>query len=80
MVDPAIKPDDHLREFAEQFVKAQETPVAATTRIVKLIYKSCCGCGCSKEKIRREVPFDSDLTDGKVVHEMLKGDIPGWKK
>lgn len=48
--------------------------VEKQTRTVNLRYKTCCGCGCSEEKIRREVPLDSKLKDGDVVTNLLPSD------
>lgn len=44
------------------------------TRVVNLIYKDCCGCGCDETAIQRTVPMDSVLNNGDTVHELLPGD------
>lgn len=43
-------------------------------RIVKLRFKSCCGCGCNDLKIEREVDGTSKLQDGDYIHDVLDTD------
>ena len=63
--------EDQLKEKF-QSIKSAETQPA--TRVVKLRYKSCCGCGCSTIEFERKVPFDSNLKDGDKADSMVKGD------
>lgn len=44
------------------------------TKVVKLKYKSCCGCGCDYQDISRVVPEDSRLEDGDIVEHLEDDD------
>jgi hypothetical protein len=44
------------------------------TRNVKLLYSSCCGCGCSDIEILRTVPYESPLSDGDRAAQLLDSD------
>ena len=44
------------------------------TRRVRLVYKSCCGCGCSDTNVYRTVPYDSNLKDGDRIKALEPGD------
>jgi hypothetical protein len=63
---------DKLKEQYNE-VKAKEIK-KPPTKVVKLKYKACCGCGCSDETILREVPYDSELKNGDRVDTMLRDD------
>lgn len=45
------------------------------TRMVKLKYESCCGCGCDTVRLKREVPYDSDLQNGDMADDIEEDDI-----
>lgn len=62
-----------LDPLKNKFSEIRETPIART-RIVKLRYESCCGCGCHDVWIKREVPADSPLRDGNYVKKILSTD------
>lgn len=53
-----------------------ETPATVVTaadqltRVVKLIYESCCGCGCRDVTVSRRVQWDSPLQDGDFITEL----------
>lgn len=66
------EPQETKQELIEELEAIQEQPV---TRMVRLKYKSCCGCGCDYVDLEREVPFDSDLEDGDIVYEVKDDDI-----
>lgn len=59
-----------LEGIAARFEKAKQPAI----RRVKLIYSSCCGCGCYDQEIERSVPFDSSLQDGDRVEGFEKDD------
>ena len=56
----------------EQFDQVKNQP---TTRKVKLVYKSCCGCGCTDIDIERTVPINSELQDGDRTEEVEDDDV-----
>ncbi len=60
-----------LSNLKKQFEEILATP---STRIVRLIARSCCGCGCNDINIEREVPFDSDLKNGDYVKKVERTD------
>ena len=62
---------DKVANITSNFETLKNTP---TTRTVKLIYTSCCGCGCSDITISREVSFDSTLRDGDRVEKLERTD------
>ena len=66
-VEDTLKADEFKR-------KLSGIKEVAKTRKVKLVYKSCCGCGCDYVDIIRVVPMDSPLKDGDVAKKMLKTD------
>lgn len=51
-----------LSDIAAKLATIQVVPVR-TTRIVRLRYDSCCGCGCSTMWVQREVPADDSIKD-----------------
>lgn len=51
----------NIQKLRKEFEESQQTP---RTRVVKLKYQSCCGCGCDTTWIKRTVPYDSTLKDG----------------
>jgi len=55
----------------------------AAKRTVRLIYSSCCGCGCSDVSIWREVDGDSPLKNGDRAENVMDKDSTtkplGWK-
>ena len=59
------------QKFDEVTADVIELPA---TRVVKLVFSSCCGCGCSDVEIKREVPFDSKLKDGDRITKLEKKD------
>jgi len=61
-------------------VKQQAKAMKPLTRWVRVEYKDCCGCGCNWESVYREVPYDSDLTDGSRVSGLQKGDTANAPK
>lgn len=66
------KPDvSELLKKAEAHIEASVTTM---TRTVRLVVKSCCGCGCDEIEISRVVPVGSPLKDGDVVSKKIKGD------
>ncbi len=54
-------------------IEKQESP-QAETRIVTVLYNSCCGCGCDTYEYKREVPIDSPLQNGDSIDTVLDGD------
>jgi hypothetical protein len=60
-----------LEELKGEFEQVKKTPL---TRWVKLVYKSCCGCGCNDLTIKRKVPYDSSLKDGDRASILEKND------
>lgn len=52
-----------------------EDVVVIEYKTVELVYESCCGCGCSETRVRREVAGDSDLEDGDYVDDILEDDV-----
>lgn len=56
----------------EKFENISSRPV---TRDVRLIYSSCCGCGCSDMDISRTVPYDSPLKDGDRAAQLNDSDV-----
>lgn len=60
-----------VSKLKEKLEEIRDTPL---TRKVMLRLKACCGCGCSEEKIIREVPYDSSLKDGDIVNQLHKSD------
>ena len=62
---------DNIRQTFEE-IKNKTTP---QKRMVTLIYKTCCGCGCNETKVYREVDFDSGLKDGDEINDLLPTDI-----
>jgi hypothetical protein len=44
------------------------------TRVVQLLYKKCCGCGCTTHIIEREVPYDSPLQNGIYIDKVKSTD------
>lgn len=53
---------------------AQE-PLAQKDRLVKLVFSSCCGCGCKDISLIRKVEFDSELQDGDRTSELQETDV-----
>ena len=53
---------------------AEQATTPMLTRKVRVLYKSCCGCGCYDYAYDREVPFDSPLKDGDYVKQVLPTD------
>ena len=45
------------------------------TRTVRLRYRSGCGCGGGYDKVLREVPYDSKLKNGDIIHDLEDGDV-----
>ncbi len=57
-----------LDELKSQFRQVKSQPA---TRKVDLVYHIECGCGNDSDvKIRRTVPFDSDLKDGDFTDQL----------
>jgi hypothetical protein len=73
------EPQTSKAHLKEQFEAVKEKQITPLTRVVTLLYKSCCGCGCSTEEIVRTVPYDSDLKDGDRIKSMERGDKYKWK-
>lgn len=65
-------PEELKEKFKE--VTNNSTVNIDSTRLVTLIARSCCGCGCSNINISREVPMDSPLQDGDFVTDYHKSD------
>lgn len=61
--------------ISEEFEKLRKTEVKPTTRVVVLKLNNCCGCGCSPDYYRREVPIDSVWRNGDSIDETRKGDV-----
>jgi hypothetical protein len=62
------KQNPSLKESLKaQFESIKSITKLPETRIVNLIFKTCCGCGCAHRKIQREVPYNSPLIDGDIV-------------
>lgn len=59
----------------ELSARFEEIKSRKTKRIVHLLYKSCCGCGCTDSTIQREVDSDSDLQNGDRITKLLPEDI-----
>jgi len=68
------KTEQTSKNFRKEFESIKSIDVQPTKRIVTLVYKSCCGCGCNDISIEREVPFDSSLRNGDRTHELLSTD------
>lgn len=62
---------DQEKDFIKKLQEISKTPA---TRMVRLVTKSCCGCGCTDINIIREVPYDSPLQDGDYTKDLRKGD------
>jgi hypothetical protein len=66
------------KEF--QSLVEKQTPIESTavqpvsTRIVRVMVSSCCGCGCVDVEITRSVPIDSSIKDGDYVGAIQDGD------
>lgn len=60
-----------FNNLKEKFEKISSQPA---TREVKLIYQSCCGCGCHDTTVVRTVPYDSSLKNGDRISSLEKGD------
>jgi len=58
-------------DLAAKLAEIEKQPA---TRVVRLVYKSCCGCGCSDIDITREVPYDSPLKNGDRIKKLEKND------
>lgn len=58
----------------EKFASIKNAETVPSTRIVRLRYKSCCGCGCNTIEIQREVAYDSSLKDGDYVKSLESND------
>lgn len=56
--------EDLRSNFEKEKAKTVNKP---KDRKVTLIYKSCCGCGCSDVRLERVVPYDSPLKNGDRV-------------
>jgi hypothetical protein len=52
----------------------EEVKKQPTHRIVRLVYKNCCGCGCLDVDVKRIVPYDSELKNGDRITKLEKGD------
>lgn len=65
------KKENKLTELKADFEKEKAKPLF---RKVRLIYKSCCGCGCDDVAIERTVPNDSALKDGDRIDIVIEGD------
>jgi hypothetical protein len=70
----AEKTTSNNTDLKKRFEQVQAEPVQELTRLVKLKYKQCCGCGCSYTDIIREVPNDSPLKNGDITNTMLDTD------
>lgn len=70
LAKPTQKPS--ISDLTAEIKKA--TKPVQKMRTVRLVYNSCCGCGCTKYEIWRNVPEDSKLKDGDVVKRTLKDD------
>lgn len=60
-------PNKGLESLKEEYNSRQEIVIpeaVATTRVVAVEYKSCCGCGCSWMSVKFEVPQDAKVKDG----------------
>ena len=67
--------NSHLDEMRQVFNEVKNKNVSIPpTRIVNLVFNSCCGCGCSDIKVMREVEYDSPLQDGHRIEELLTTD------
>jgi hypothetical protein len=66
-----LKAKDKMAELRNKFdtIKKQ-----ATFRKVRLLYSSCCGCGCYDVTIERTVEADSSLKDGDRATDFVEGD------
>jgi hypothetical protein len=60
-----------LGELKAKFDKISSQPA---TRDVKLLYSSCCGCGCSDVEVLRTVPYDSPINDGDRINKIRDTD------
>ena len=63
--------------IAKKFEEVKNTPVQQdkpSTRVVRLMYKSCCGCGCTEYWYERTVAVDSPLRDGSRIDGPLRTD------
>lgn len=45
------------------------------TRTVRLRFSSGCGCGGGYDEVLREVPYDSKLKNGDIIHDLEDGDV-----
>jgi len=68
MKQEQINANENEKQSTDLFEKFQQIRGEKTHRTVKLIFKSCCGCGCSDVEIERLVPFDSPLENGDRIH------------
>jgi hypothetical protein len=68
------KKESSNSDYKQAFDTIKQTETTPQTRKVRLIYQSCCGCGCSDETILRIVDYDSPLQDGDRIKKMEKRD------
>jgi hypothetical protein len=63
-------------KFGELRKKLNEVtkPKKKEKRKVRLLFETCCGCGCNTETIIREVEDDSPLQDGDIATDFIDGD------
>jgi hypothetical protein len=67
--------EDNLAQHRKSFQEEKENEIQVpTTRIVRLWYKACCGCGCETIWLERQVPFGSSLKDGDEAERFNEGD------
>lgn len=66
--------DEISFDLKKKFEQIKETK---TTRVVDLVMRSCCGCGCHDVTVRRVVDFNSPLKNGDRISssEVLRTDI-----
>jgi len=58
----------------DRFQSIKNAETQPETRVVKVYYKSCCGCGCSTVNLERTVPYDSELRNGDRVDRIELND------
>lgn len=66
-----LKSKDKMDELRKSFETIKKK---ASFRKVRLLYSSCCGCGCYDVTIERTVPEDSDLQNGDRATDFIEGD------
>lgn len=67
-----VQSDSQKLENVTSSLKAKFESISSqpATRAVKLLYSSCCGCGCSDLTVQRTVPYDSPLSDGDRITQL----------